>query len=75
MEKPSNNIFFNPTKKAVIIITILWVISNFLLLISITDLFTESFFQKKYVMIYFLMLGSTVAVVKLHRNYWKCRSL
>jgi uncharacterized membrane protein YjjP (DUF1212 family) len=67
--------YHNPTLKTIIIFSILWIISNTLLILSMTDLFTESLFQKKYLMIYFLMIGSTIATGKLFFNYWKNNNL
>ena len=61
----------NPSKNNLIVFSLIWLISNALLIISITDLFSESFFQKKHVMIYVLMISSTYAVLKLFINYSK----
>ena len=65
----------NPTKKHLVIFGLLWFVSISLLTLSITDLFTESFFQKNYTMMYFLMFGSTVVTGKLYFNYWKNKTL
>lgn len=62
--------FHNPSLQTLVIFSILWMVSNTLLVLSITDLFTESIFQKKYLNIYFLMIGSTIATGKLYFNYW-----
>ncbi len=61
----------NPSKNNLIVFSIIWLISNGLLIISLTDLFSESFFQKKYFMIYGLVASSTYAVLKLFINYSK----
>ena len=65
------NFYHNPTSKTVIIFWVIWLISNMLLILSITDLLTESFFQKEYLMIYFLMIASTIATIKVQMNYRK----
>ena len=65
----------NPTKKHLLLFGLLWLIGNGLLTLSITDLFTESFFQKNYMMMYFFMIGSTIAIGKLYINYWKNKNL
>ena len=75
METVKRNFIKNPTIKNLILFTLLWFVGILLLTLSTTDLFTESFFQKKYVIIYFLMIGSTIATGKLYFNYWKNISL
>lgn len=71
METIKRNFIKNPSKKDLILFTSLWLLGIILLTLSTTDLFTESFFQKKHVIIYFLMIGSTVTIGKLYFNYWK----
>lgn len=61
----------NPSKNNLILFSLIWLISNGLLIISLTDLFSESFFQKKYFMIYLSMVISTYVVLKLFINYLK----
>ena len=61
----------NPSRNNLIVFSLIWLISNALLIISVTDLFSESFFQKKHIMIYGLMASSTYAVLKLFINYSK----
>ncbi len=73
METKNRNFVESPSKKHIILFTSLWLLSIVLLVLSATDLFTEPFFQKKYVMIHFLMLGSTLAIGKLHLSYWNCK--
>ena len=75
METIKKSFITNPSKKNLILFTSLWLFGLILLALSTTDLFTESFFQKRYVMIYFLMIGSTVATGKLYINYWKNKNL
>ena len=75
METVKRNFIKNPTSKNLILFTLLWFVGIFLLTLSTTDLFSESFFQKKNVMIYFLMIGSTIATAKIHINYWKNKNL
>ncbi|MBK3519374.1 hypothetical protein [Carboxylicivirga marina] len=69
MKPTQNNILKHPSKKNLIIITAVWLISMVLLVLSMTDLFTEKPFQKSYLLMYFLMLSSTVSVIKMHMNY------
>jgi hypothetical protein len=75
METIKRNIVYNQSKKNLILFTFIWILSITLLTLSITDLFTESFFQKRYSMIYILMIGSTIATRKIHINYWKNKKL
>jgi len=69
MKKSERNWINNPTKKQLILFTAIWVAGIFLLTIAITDMFRESFFQKRSLMIYILMIISTIATAKLHVNF------
>jgi len=71
MDSIKNKWIDNPSKKNLIISTAIWFAGIFLLILSLTDFFKESFFSKKYLLIYLLMILATVSVVKIHRNYWK----
>ena len=71
MKRKKTNWTNNPTKKQLILITTAWILGNMLLILSITDLFTESFFQRNYIMMYLLMIGSTLATFNLYRNFLK----
>ena len=75
METVKRNFIKNPTSKNLISFTLLWFIGIFLLTLSTTDSFTESFFHKKHIIIYFLMIASTIATAKIHINYWKNKNL
>jgi uncharacterized protein involved in response to NO len=74
MKKAKNVWITNPSKRQVILFSILWLIGIALLVISMTDLFTKSIFQRKYIMMYLLILGSTVTIFKLFRNYFKYKA-
>lgn len=69
--KNENNFFKKPSFKHVIIFTSVWLISLVLLVMASTDLFTESPFQNKYLMTHFIVVYSTVMIVKLNLNYRK----
>jgi len=71
MEKIRHNYRKHPTKKFLIIILVLWVISNFLLISSITNFFTESFFNRRYTLMYYLMIWTSISVIKLIYNFKK----
>ena len=70
MEIKHETFITNPQKKHLVIFGLLWLIGNGLMVLSITDLFTERFFKSKATMIYVLMIISTVVTTKLYFNYW-----
>ena len=61
----------HPTKRNLLIIFTVYVVGNGLLIISTTDLFTESFLNKKYLMIYAMMIMSSWTVLKVLLNYFR----
>lgn len=71
MKRKKTDWINNPTRKQLILFTVLWILGNTLLILSISDLFTESVFQRKYIMIYLLIFGSTLATFNLYRNFLK----
>jgi len=71
MSTNKTNWMTNPSPKQVVGFTVIWLVGLILLILSMTDLFRESLFQRKYTILYLLILGSTVALVKVHANYWK----
>ena len=51
--------FYNfkyPTKKFILTYIILLSVANFLIVLSITNFFTEIYFNKKYMMMFYLMI-------------------
>lgn len=73
MKIDEKNGITNPSKKQVVGFTVVWLIGLILLVLSMTDLFREALFQKKYTILYLLIFGSTVALFKVHTKYWKSR--
>ena len=73
MKTKKNNWINNPSRKQLLLFTLVYFIAILLLVLSMTNLFTESIIQKKYIMIYFLIIGSTLAIIKVHHNYWKLK--
>ncbi len=65
------NILQNPTKTNLIVFTLLWMVSVILITLSVTDLFTESVFQKRYIPVFIIGLASSIMVAKLYYNYFK----
>ena len=71
MEKANINYIKYPTKKFLLIFLVLWVISNFLIILTSTNFFTESFFNRRYILMYYLMILSSISAIKLILNYKK----
>jgi hypothetical protein len=65
------NWYQNPTKKTLIVFGLLWLIGNTLLVLVLTDLFTESPLKVKNIIMMFFMIGSTVSVSHLYIKYFK----
>ncbi|SHH48519.1 hypothetical protein SAMN05444281_0822 [Wenyingzhuangia marina] len=59
--------------KAIFIFPLACLISNTLLVLSLTDLFTESFFQKKYFIVYLIMIISVFPTVKICVEYYRSK--
>jgi hypothetical protein len=74
-KEKKENWFTYPTKRNLLIIVTVWFISTVLLVLSITNFFTESFFSKEFFMIYVMMLTSTWVTGEVVRNYFKKSSL
>ena len=65
------NILQNPTKTNLIVFTLLWMVSVVLIILSATDLFTQTVFQKRYIPIFIIVLASSRVIAKLYFNYFK----
>ena len=61
----------HPSKKVIILFAIAWFVGNGLLILSLTDLFRAKFQPSPALSA--IMMGSTVALVKLYANYAKNR--
>lgn len=61
----------HPTRRNLLMVVIVWIVANGLLVIAITDLFRESVINKKYTLIYAMMLFSTWITVNVISNYFK----
>ncbi len=71
MKATASNWFQAPTKNIVIIGVVIWLASTFLLVVALTNLFTENFFQRSFFIIYLLLLSSLLSVIRLYINYKK----
>ena len=67
----TNNWINNPTKKQLTLTILLGLTGFILLLLSMTNFFTETPFQGKYLILYFLLIGSALTVYKVCRSYYK----
>lgn len=63
--------FERPSKKQLIILIIIWLFGITLSILAITDLFSQNFFQKGSLIMYFIMIGATISVMKAWANYKK----
>ena len=75
MEKIRHNYIKYPTRKFLLIFLVSWIISTFLIILSITNFFTESFFNSRYILMYYLMILSSISSIKLILNYKKNKNL
>lgn len=64
------NYLTHPTKINLILFVSTWIISTGLIILAITDLFKESFFNQKYTLAYLLMFASTATTFKVVINYF-----
>mgnify|MGYP001440439919 CR=1 FL=1 len=71
MKHQTANWIKNPSKKQLILFTILSTFGIVLTIAVITDLFTENPLKRKNLMLFLLGVGSMIATLKLHLAYWK----
>ena len=60
-----------PSKKQLIILIIIWLFGITLSILAISDLFSQNFFQKGSLIMYFLMIGATLSIIRVWSNYKK----
>ena len=66
------NLIKNPSKNILILFTAIWLLIITLFIFSITDVFDESLFQKKYIVLYLLvLLNPTLLLMNIFKNYRK----
>lgn len=66
--------FLKPTKKQLLIIVTIWLLGLICLVIASTNGFTESPFQKKYIVINFFTASSFFSILGVIANYYRYRS-
>jgi hypothetical protein len=63
--------FTHPTKRTLIVFTILWFVGVSLSILAATDLFTESLFKSGNLFYHGSILAPSLVVLKLYLNYYK----
>jgi hypothetical protein len=71
--EPKKNWVTHPTRKILSIFVTIWFLGNGLLILVITDLFTEPFFNTRYMVIYGMMIMSTWTTFMVFLNYSKTK--
>ena len=66
-----NSSILNPSGKTLSIFIAVWFVGVSLLVLSSTDLFTETLFQKKNLMTNNLIIGATITILIQVKNYLK----
>jgi positive regulator of sigma E activity len=64
-----------PTKKQLRVALVIWLVGLVLLVVAITDFFREPFFQRKYLIVHFLIFWSGLTMLALYRRYRRSRKL
>ena len=66
---------FTPTLKQLLTITGIWLVGMLLLVLVMTDLFTQSPFRAEYTMLFFLLGTSTIAITFFNLNYLRVQKV
>lgn len=74
MNSQSENWYYNPSLKKVLIFSAVWLIGNVLLVLSTTDFLKDSFFGNVSFLTLLMMVMSTVQTGKLIHNYLRTRT-
>ncbi|MEP6626528.1 MAG: hypothetical protein ABJA32_01040 [Ginsengibacter sp.] len=61
----------NPTRKQLVLVFSVWLVGIFLIILSTTNLFTESLLQKKYFWFGILVVMSSITLLLVARNYFR----
>ncbi|MEQ1553954.1 MAG: hypothetical protein ABL929_07245 [Ferruginibacter sp.] len=71
MIKKRPNWISNPSKRHVILISLLWFSGIFLSIVTITNVFTQTPFQQKNTLMWIVQLCTTATYIQVLRNYFK----
>lgn len=63
--------FIRPSKKHLVIFTVIWFICVLIILLDMTDLFTQSFVNRSHLFTYFVLLFFASFFIKVYSNYFK----
>ncbi len=74
MENVKHNWVKNPTSKQTLITFSAWLIGAAMIIISVTNLFTESLFNPRCAILYLVLLASTATMISVSANYFKNRA-
>lgn len=69
--KQHNHWIHNPSKKQLLVATIIYLSGMSLLLLALTDFFSQSVFTNSSFMVGFLIAGATAAVLRQYINYFR----
>jgi len=64
----------NPNKKQVVALSLIWVAGLTLMLLAMTNFFTESPFHRKNLSMAFILFAATFTVFNVYRNYLRNHS-
>jgi uncharacterized membrane-anchored protein len=64
----------NPTKKQVVMASLIWLIGLILLLLPMTDFFSESPLKRKFLGVALLLVMATFTLFCVYLNYFRNRS-
>ncbi len=68
---PKSPWFKHPTKQQMLLSTVAWLMGSVLLVLSMTNFFTESLFRPKYAILIVLLIGATLTEIGVVSNYYK----
>lgn len=74
-ESIKNSWVKNPTKTQMILSSSAWATGVILIILSITNFFTENIFHKKFLILYFLVIASTYTVITVVANYFNNKKI
>jgi hypothetical protein len=60
-----------PTKRHILLVSLLWFSGILLSILAMTDLFNENPLQRKNTLMLILQIGATLTYIKILRNYFQ----
>lgn len=76
LKKKQHNLFDlkHLNKSKIVWLTVLWLIAMVSCIVAMTDVFSASIFQRKYLTIWIIMVASTIKIIQIHLEYFKNKS-